>query len=56
MLALNIGHEHSYTRDEIVQFIDLMWPYMNGEKSWNSLEEEWALEDSWIQRRLPEED
>jgi len=56
MLALNIGHEHSYTRDEIVQFVDLMWPYMSGEKSWNNQEEEWALHDSWIQRRLPEED
>jgi NAD(P)-dependent dehydrogenase (short-subunit alcohol dehydrogenase family) len=56
MLALNIGHEHSYTRDEIVQFIDLMWPYMSGERSWNSVEEEWEVHDSWIERRLPDED
>lgn len=56
MLALNIGHDHSYTRDEIVQFIDLIWPYVSGEKSWNSKEQEWALEDTWIQRRLPVED
>ena len=56
MLALNIGHEHSYTRDEIVEFVDLIWPYMSGEKSWNSLEEEWAFQDSWIQRRQPDVD
>jgi NAD(P)-dependent dehydrogenase (short-subunit alcohol dehydrogenase family) len=56
MLALNIGHEHSYTRDEIVQFIDLIWPYMSGERSWNSLEEEWEVHDSWIERRVPDED
>lgn len=56
MLALNLGHEQSYTRDEIVQFIDLIWPYMSGEKSWNSLEEEWEVHDSWIDRRLPDMD
>lgn len=56
MLAFNIGHEHSYTRDEIVQFIDLIWPYVNGEKSWSSLEDEWETYDSWIERRLPDKD
>jgi NAD(P)-dependent dehydrogenase (short-subunit alcohol dehydrogenase family) len=54
MLALNIGHDHSYTRDEIVQFIDLLWPFMSGEKSWNSQEEEWEAHDSWVERRLPD--
>jgi len=53
MLVLNIGHEHSYTRDEIVQFIDLLWPYMNGEKTWNSQDEEWEVHDRWVQRRVP---
>ena len=56
ILALNIGHNQSYTRDEIVQFIDLVWPYISGEKSWNSQEEEWEFHDSWIERRLPDED
>jgi hypothetical protein len=56
LLALNIGHDQSYTRDEIVQFIDLVWPYMTSEKSWNSLEEMWEFEDSWIERRLPDTD
>ncbi len=54
ILALNIGHDQSYTRDEIVQFIDLVWPYMSGEKQWNSLEDEWEFHDRWIERRLPE--
>lgn len=56
MLALNIGHEHSYARDEIVQFIDLLWPYMNGEKTWNSQDEEWEIHDRWVERRLPAAD
>jgi NAD(P)-dependent dehydrogenase (short-subunit alcohol dehydrogenase family) len=53
-LALNIGHDHSYTRDEIVQLIDLLWPYMSGEKSWNSQDDEWETHDSWVERTLPE--
>jgi NAD(P)-dependent dehydrogenase (short-subunit alcohol dehydrogenase family) len=56
MLALNMGHDQSYTRDEIVQFVDMMWPYMIGEKSWNSLEEEWEFHDSWVERRVPDVD
>lgn len=56
MLALNIGHEQSYTRDEIVRFIDLQWPYMTGEKVWNSQEEEWKFHADWAERKLPETD
>ena len=56
VLALNIGHDHSYTRDEIVQFIDLIWPYMSDERSWHSQEDEWETHDSWIERRLPDRD
>ena len=56
VLTLNIGHEQSYTRDEIVQLIDLFWPYMSGEKSWDSQDDEWETHDSWIERRLPEKD
>lgn len=54
MLALNIGHEHSYTRDEIVQFIDLIWPYMSGVKTWASQDEEWEMHDRWVERKLPD--
>lgn len=54
MLALNLGHEQSYTRDEIVQFIDALWPYMSAEKSWGNPEEEWKFHADWAERRLPE--
>ncbi len=56
MLALNIGHEQSYTRDEIVQFIDALWPYMSAQKSWDSPEEEWKFHEDWAERRLPEKE
>jgi len=56
MLALNMGQEHSYTRDEIVQFIDALWPYMSAQKSWGDPEEEWKLHADWAERRLPEKD
>jgi NAD(P)-dependent dehydrogenase (short-subunit alcohol dehydrogenase family) len=59
MLALNLGHEHSYTRDEIVQLIDAMWPYMSGEKSWDDPEDEAAMMkfmDAWMEKRPPEKD
>ncbi len=56
MLALNAGYEQSYTRDEIVQFIDLIWPYMSGEKTWADQDEEWELHDQWIEKRLPDSD
>jgi NAD(P)-dependent dehydrogenase (short-subunit alcohol dehydrogenase family) len=54
MLALNIGHDQSYTRDEIIQLIDVMWPYMSGEKSWESPEQEWKFHSDWAERRLPQ--
>lgn len=52
ILALNIGHDQSYSRDEIIQIIDLLWPYMSGEKTWNRQEEEWDLHSDWAERRL----
>ena len=36
MLVLNVGHEHSYTRDELVEYIDAYWPFATGEKSWSN--------------------
>ena len=56
VLSLNIGHDQSYSRDEIVQLIDLFWPYLSGEKAWGSQDNEWETHDSWIEARLPEED
>lgn len=53
LLAFNIGHEHSFTRDEIVEVIDAMWPYYSGEKSWDDPEEQAAMMkfmDAWMAR------
>ena len=36
MLVLNVGHEYSYTRDELVEFIDAYLPFATGEKSWSN--------------------
>jgi NAD(P)-dependent dehydrogenase (short-subunit alcohol dehydrogenase family) len=54
LLAFNGGHEYSYTRDEIVQLIDAMWPFASGEKSWDDPEDEAAMEkfmDAWMERK-----
>lgn len=53
LLAFNIGHEHSYTRDEIVEVIDAMWPYYSGEKSWDDPESAAAMRmfmDTWMNK------
>jgi len=54
MLSLNIGHEYSYTRDEIVEVIDAMWPYFSGEKSWDDPAEQAEMMkfmDAWMNRQ-----
>ena len=54
MLNLNLGHEYSYTRDEIVALIDSMWPYASGEKSGDDPEQEaelMAFMEAWMERR-----
>ena len=54
LLAFNIGHEHSFTRDEIVEVIDAMWPYYSGERSWDDPEEQAAMMkfmDAWMNRQ-----
>lgn len=59
MLALNLGHEHSYTREEIGQLIDAMWPYASGEKSWDDPEDEaeiMAFTQAWMEKQAPKKD
>ena len=54
LLAFNVGHEHSYSRDELVELIDAMWPYASGEKSWDNLEDEAAMMQfmqGWMQKQ-----
>ena len=53
MLALNLGHEYTYTRDEIVELIDARWPFASGEKSWDDAEDEAAMNafmEAWMER------
>ena len=54
MLALNLGHEYTYSRDEIVALIDAIWPFASGEKSWDNAEDEAAMNalmDAWMERK-----
>jgi NAD(P)-dependent dehydrogenase (short-subunit alcohol dehydrogenase family) len=58
-LELNGGHEHSYTRDEVVQLIDMMWPYASGEKSRDDPEDEAKMTtfmQAWMERQAPQKD
>lgn len=54
MLALNVGHEYSYTRDELVELMDALWPFASGEKSWSNEKdaaEMTPLLDAWMTRQ-----
>jgi NAD(P)-dependent dehydrogenase (short-subunit alcohol dehydrogenase family) len=35
ILALNARHDHSYTRDELIELMDAYWPFAAGEKSFD---------------------
>jgi hypothetical protein len=35
MLSINARHDHSYTRDELVELMDAVWPFAAGEKSFD---------------------
>jgi len=35
LLSLNARHDHSFTRDELVEYIDTFWPFAAGEKSFD---------------------
>ena len=53
LLKLNIGHEYSYTQDELVQLIDAMWPYLTGEKSNDIPEDDEAMQkfmQAWMNK------
>lgn len=54
MLALNVGHEHSFTRDELVEVIDAMWPFASGEKLWDNEGDEAEMREfmqAWMNRQ-----
>jgi NAD(P)-dependent dehydrogenase (short-subunit alcohol dehydrogenase family) len=59
MLALNVGHEYSYSRDEIAQLIDALWPYASGLKSRDDPEDEAELTmfmEAWMEKQPLEVD
>ena len=54
MLALNSRHDHSFTRDELVEYIDTFWPYAAGEKSFDNEKDAAEMEtffDAWATRK-----
>ena len=51
MLALNVGHEYTYSREQVIEFIDALWPFASGEKSWSNpadAEEAEKFIDAWL--------
>ncbi|MGD8358416.1 MAG: SDR family oxidoreductase [Lysobacterales bacterium] len=58
MLDLNLGHEYSYSREEIARLIDALWPYASGEKSVDDPDDGAELKafmDAWMSKKTPEE-
>ena len=54
LLMINARHEHSYTRDELVAYIDAFWPFAEGEKSFDNEEDDAEFEvffESWATRQ-----
>ena len=54
MLDLNLGHEYSYSRDEIMELVDALWPYAKGEKSRGNPEDAAALREflqAWMNKQ-----
>lgn len=53
LLRLNVGHQNSYTRDELVELIDASWPFVSGEKSWSNDKDAAEMEafmGAWMKR------
>ena len=51
---LNARHEHSFTRDELVEYIDFLWPFAAGEKSFDDEEDGAEMKkffDAWATRQ-----
>jgi uncharacterized cupin superfamily protein len=53
MLLLNARHEYSYTRDELIEYIDAFWPFAEGEKSFDDEQADAEMRvffDNWASR------
>ena len=54
LLLLNVGHEYSYTRDELVDLMDAYWLFASGEKSWSNEIDETEMDafmNAWMLRQ-----
>jgi len=54
MLMINARHDHSYTRDELVELMDAFWPFAAGEKSFDDEEDDADLDvffEAWATRQ-----
>jgi hypothetical protein len=54
LLMLNGRHDHSYTRDELVELMDAFWPFAAGEKSFDDEEADAEMDaffEAWATRK-----
>ena len=54
LLMINTRHDHSYTRDELVDYIDAFWPFAEGEKSFDDEKDAAEMEaffHTWATRK-----
>jgi short-subunit dehydrogenase len=59
MLALNVGHEYGYSRDEVIRLIDALWPFASGAKSWDDAADEAemrAFMTAWMEKQAASEE
>lgn len=53
VLMLNARHDHSFTRDELVEYIDVLWPFAVGEKSFDDEQDSAEMDafyEAWARR------
>lgn len=54
LLDINARHDHSYTRDELIVYMDAFWPFAVGDKSFDDEEDNAEFEaffDAWAARK-----
>jgi NAD(P)-dependent dehydrogenase (short-subunit alcohol dehydrogenase family) len=50
MLRLNAGYEDSYSREELAELMNALWPYANGSEHWKDPDERWKFLDEWREK------
>lgn len=54
LLSINARHDYSYTRDELIEYMDFFWPFADGEKSFDNEEDDAEFEaffDAWATKK-----